>query len=98
MNVPGEVALGSDGSERLAELRALVADALQRTRQMAFDLRPTVLDDVGLAPALERLAAEVAHRSGLSVDAAVDGIPEYDGVAPAVATVVPVCCSLRITV
>ena len=88
INVPGEVAVGSDSTERLAELRALVADALHRTRQMAFDLRPTVLDDVGLTPALERLVAEVARRSGLAVDAAVDGIPEYDGVAPAVATVV----------
>lgn len=70
------------------ELRALVADALRRTRELAFELRPTVLDDVGLAPALTRLAAVVSERSGLIVDAVVDSLPEHAGVAADVATVV----------
>ena len=77
-----------DDTGRVAELREIVADGLRRTRQTAFDLRPTVLDDVGLAPALQRLVADVAARSTLAIDAAVDGVPDRDGVAPEVATVV----------
>lgn len=73
---------------RLEELRQLVADALRRTRQLAFELRPTVLDDVGLAPALTRLVADVADRSGLVVDAVVDSMPGYAEVKSDVATVV----------
>ena len=74
--------------ERVEELRDLVADALRRARQLAFDLRPTVLDDIGLAPALQRLVTDVADRSGMAVDAAVDGVSGHEGVPPTVATVV----------
>ena len=87
---PGDPATGDpdDAHQRVEELRGLVADALRRARQLAFDLRPTVLDDIGLPPALQRLVTDVRTRSGLAVDAAVDGIPEHDGIAPEVATVV----------
>lgn len=73
--------------ERLREIRELVADALQRTRRLAFDLRPTVLADVGLSPALDRLAAEVADRTGLAVDALIDGSVDQHEITSEVATV-----------
>lgn len=72
---------------RLGEVRELVADALQRTRQLAFDLRPTVLDDVGLSPALDRLAADVSDRTGLAVDAVTDSSVGRHEIASEVATV-----------
>ena len=53
---------------RLADLRELVADGLRRTRQLAFDLRPTVLDDIGLVPALQRLTEDLTTRTGQTVD------------------------------
>ena len=71
---------------RSAELRELVADALRRARELAFDLRPTVLDDVGLAPALERLSADIAQRSGLRVELAV-GLRANERLAPETETV-----------
>ena len=70
------------------ELRQLVGDALRRTRHLAFELRPTVLDDVGLAPALARLVADTSERSGVSVDAVVDSAPELAKVSSDIATVV----------
>jgi signal transduction histidine kinase len=87
---PDDVTMAEPGEvrRRVDELRDLVAAALRQTRRLAFELRPTVLDDVGLAPALSRLAAEVAERSGLRVDAVVDGAPERDHLAADVATVV----------
>ena len=72
---------------RVEELRVLVADALRRARQLAFDLRPTVLDDIGLAPALQRLADDVTERSGVAVDATVD-VTEHQALTPALSTVV----------
>ncbi len=63
-----------DGRRRVADVRELVTDALMRARRLAFDLRPTVLDDIGLAPALQRLGDDVAERSGLTVEVAVHGL------------------------
>jgi signal transduction histidine kinase len=37
-------------------------------RRLAVELRPTALDDFGLAPALARLAATVGEQSGIQVD------------------------------
>ncbi|MBI5090504.1 MAG: GAF domain-containing sensor histidine kinase [Actinobacteria bacterium] len=73
----------------LAELRELVADALQRTRRLAFDLRPTVLDDVGLAPALARLADDLSqHGAALVIDTVVDDSAERVALPTELATVV----------
>src|SRR3546814_12164936 len=73
---------------RVAELRELVADGLRRTRQLAFDLRPTVLDDVGLAAALQRLTDDVASRSGLSVELDTAALAPDERLAPEVETVI----------
>jgi len=72
---------------RSAELRVVVADALRRARRLAFDLRPTVLDDIGLAPALDRLAAEVAERTGLAVEVDI-GLRSDQRLGPETETVV----------
>lgn len=50
-----------------ADLRQLVVGALQNVRRLAVELRPSSLDDFGLAPALERLGANLAERSGTEV-------------------------------
>lgn len=50
-----------------ADLRELVVSALQSVRRLAVELRPSSLDDFGLAPALERLGANLAERSELDV-------------------------------
>ncbi len=76
--------LPSAGGEPAAEaLRATVAqlnrhldDAVGFVRRVASDLRPPVLDRLGLAAALEELAREVEARSGLAVVLDVDRIEE----------------------
>jgi len=67
-SLTGPNAAGEDARRRLADLRELVADGLRRTRQLAFDLRPTVLDDIGLVPALQRLRENLTARTGLVVE------------------------------
>ncbi len=54
-------------SEAVAEVRELVVSALQDVRRLAVELRPAVLDDFGLVPALERLTASFGEQTGLNV-------------------------------
>ncbi len=52
------------------ELNALVTmveEALRATKDFIFDVRPMVLDDLGLVPTLRRSAAERTRRQGVSV-------------------------------
>ncbi|MGB9304027.1 MAG: ATP-binding protein, partial [Mycobacterium sp.] len=46
--------------------------ASERLRQATFELHPAVLEEVGLGPAVEQLAAHTAKRSGIKITADVD--------------------------
>src|SRR5438477_2254848 len=66
---PLEEALADHPSRAaLAELREHVVAALQNVRRLAVELRPAVLDDFGLVPALERLIDAFAEQSDVRVD------------------------------
>jgi two-component system sensor histidine kinase DegS len=52
----------------LGELVAMVQAALEQTKRFIFDVRPMVLDDLGLVPTLRRAAAERSRRSGQNVE------------------------------
>ena len=66
-----------DGLEaRVAELRALVADSLRIVQNIALELRPSMLDDMGLLPALRRYIQTYADRYGLRVDFQTSGVEE----------------------
>jgi len=45
-------------------------------RNMALLLRPSMLDDIGLVPALRWQAREVARRTGIRVDIATGSLPD----------------------
>ena len=51
----------------LGELVQMVQHALEATKDFIFDVRPMVLDDLGLVPTLRRTAAERTRRSGVAV-------------------------------
>jgi two-component system sensor histidine kinase UhpB len=50
---------------KLAEMVTLVDDTVATIRRIAADLRPGVLDDLGLAAAVEWQADEFEHRTGI---------------------------------
>lgn len=58
-----------DGDARaaVAGVRELVVATLHDVRRLAVELRPKVLDDFGLVPALERLTETFAAQTGLRV-------------------------------
>lgn len=54
-------------ASELSKLKSLVNATLQETRQFIFDVRPMILDDLGLVPALKRYLAELREKSGPEV-------------------------------
>ncbi|MFW9817879.1 MAG: GAF domain-containing sensor histidine kinase, partial [Candidatus Thorarchaeota archaeon] len=50
------------------ELKGVVTQALDELHDMALELRPSVLDDLGLVPALARYVASCPTRFGLQAD------------------------------
>ncbi len=56
------------------ELRDMAAGTLEGVRNLALELRPSVLDDLGLVAALERYIAEYRQRHRLNVDVAMHGL------------------------
>lgn len=59
--------------KELSLLKEMVKNSLQEVRKIIFDLRPMVLDDLGLIPALKRYIAEFQEKSNLAVDFQVLG-------------------------
>lgn len=60
------------GREAMSDVRALAEGIISGVRDIARGLRPSVLDDLGLATALRRLCREAGDRSGLDVHAEIE--------------------------
>lgn len=73
---------------RTDEVRAQVTHALDEVRQLAFELRPTLLDDVGLVAAVRRLADDLTRRFDVPVEVKLDGLDDESRLPPEVETVV----------
>lgn len=89
--VDGSLPDGPDAAEaraRTDEVRELVAQALDEVRQLAFELRPTVLDDIGVVAAVRRLADNLTQHFGVRVDLALDGLDDDRRLPAEVETVV----------
>ena len=66
--------------ERLDSIKGLAQKTVNQVRDLALLLRPSMLDDLGLAPALNWYARETSKRTGLNVvvsaDDAIDSLPD----------------------
>ena len=58
----------AEARSRIGELRGITASLLDEVRKLARGLRPSVLDDLGLAAALERYTADYTKTHGIVVD------------------------------
>ncbi len=56
------------------ELRAIAAQTLDEVHNLALQLRPSVLDDLGLPAAIERYVADCQRRYPLHIDLAIHGL------------------------
>jgi PAS domain S-box-containing protein len=64
--------------DRAEKMSILIDKTIQDVRDMAYRLRPRVLDDLGLADALESLVSDFEKRSNVSCVFRRDAIPEID--------------------
>lgn len=71
---PGDAA----SRERLSHAKALAEASVGEIRNMALLLRPSMLDDLGLVPALRWQARETARRTGMKVKVAAESDREDD--------------------
>jgi len=67
-----------DFNERLDTAIALCADTLEDTRNLSRLLRPPILDDLGLEPALQWLGRSIGESSGLSIALEIEPLPPLD--------------------
>jgi signal transduction histidine kinase len=62
--------------DKAGEIQELVEESLGVVRNMALLLRPSMLDDLGLVPALQWQGREVSKRTGLRVRVAAEGVSD----------------------
>jgi len=60
--------------EQLEDAKHLNADTIRLVRDLAMGLRPSMLDDIGLGPALQWQAREFSRRSGVPAVVQLDGV------------------------
>jgi signal transduction histidine kinase len=77
-NVAATISAESDAGarEQLQDIRRLAEKTVAVVRDMSLLLRPSMLDDLGLLPALEWQAREVSRTTKLRVDVRADSISE----------------------
>jgi len=55
------------------EAKQIVEHSMKTVREIAMGLRPSMLDDLGLGPAIEWLAREMSRRSGVPIEVQMEG-------------------------
>lgn len=79
-------------TSRLDDMLAILDTTVAATRRIAADLRPLLLDDLGLVPALEWLAQNFSQRHGVQCELAVgDALDLPEPYATAVFRIVQEC-------
>ena len=63
-------------SARIQSMVEMVDDTVAATRRISTDLRPLMLDDLGLSAAIEWLAQDFERRAGLQVELRLDALPD----------------------
>ncbi|RDK06377.1 PAS domain-containing sensor histidine kinase [Cupriavidus lacunae] len=70
-------------SKEIAAMHSVIDDTVASVRRIATDLRPALLDELGMVPAIEWLANDFSNRYGLAVSVVAedDEVPEKVAVA-----------------
>lgn len=71
-NLNASLPAGGEFHANLDSLRRLAADSVNVVRNISLALRPSMLDDLGLLPALQWQGREVSRQTGMRVSVGVD--------------------------
>ncbi|HEF4776233.1 TPA: PAS domain S-box protein [Burkholderia multivorans] len=72
LRTPGDAAPDATVLAHLQGMRKLIDATVASVRRIAADLRPVMLDDLGLVPAIEWLANDFTNRYGIDVERHVE--------------------------
>jgi signal transduction histidine kinase len=77
INLQSVTGNGGDANfARLQETTAILDRLLGQVRQISLDLRPSMLDDLGLVPALRSLLDQQGRRASVAVRFSAENMPE----------------------
>jgi PAS domain S-box-containing protein len=68
------ITAGKDERERIDDMKNLLDSVMKEAREISYNLMPSVLDDFGLAPALQLLSEQFANRTNVKVQFQAHGI------------------------
>jgi PAS domain S-box-containing protein len=71
--ITGEKTLKKSSIERLKKLHEMANSALEGVRRFSQDLRPSILDDLGLVPALEWLITDLEKNNRITTKVEISG-------------------------
>ncbi len=78
-NVEGALTAAGWNQEQVNRMRSCLTDLAERTRQIAYELHPSIIEDLGLIPAIENFCQQYAEIEKIRVDfrhsAAQRGLP-----------------------
>ncbi len=66
-----------DARRHVGDLRRVAAQSLDELQRLVLGLRPSLLDELGLAAALQRLCTEFAHTQGIRVELHVGSLSDH---------------------
>jgi signal transduction histidine kinase len=72
----------SGANEKLLRLSSIAEDLARDIHRIAVELRPTALDDLGLAPSLETLVEQWSEISGIPAEFETSGLTDSDARLP----------------
>ncbi len=70
------ITVGKEGKDRIQDMKGLLDDVMKEAREISFNLMPSVLDDFGLAPALQLLSDQFTSRTSVKTHFHTSGITE----------------------
>ena len=73
LRAPGAAQPSDEVLLHLRGMRRLIDATVASVRRIAADLRPVMLDDLGLVPAIEWLATDFTNRYGIDVERQIEG-------------------------
>ena len=66
----------TQAKKQTSQLRALASQTLDEVHRLATELRPSLLDDLGLPAAIQRYTREYAAKMNIDVDSYISGLDE----------------------
>jgi signal transduction histidine kinase len=76
LNVQAAIANGGENLARLQDTIAMLDRLLGQVRKISLDLRPSMLDDLGLVPALRSLLDQQGRRASIEVRFSAENMPK----------------------